>query len=430
MSMTSVSSEQRDADHERQMSLVRQAELLISNVLRGGVLVSAAVILVGVALYYLHPQPTTADALSYPNRLGEIIPGVLAGSAEAIITLGLLILLVTPVLRVAVSIGAFALEHDWLYVGITTLVLALLLTSILVLGAVFGSGTIAPQAPPSFGVFLLVALGSVVAGVVGSLVGLGGGVLVVPLLTIAFGVSPEIAVGVSIISVIATSSGAASAYVRDHITNLRVGMFLEIATTIGAILGAFLAIIIAPGLLFVIFGVVLLVSAIPLLIKIGEEIPQGVRNDRWAERLALASSYRDDKLGRTIDYQVAHVPTGFGMMAVAGILSGLLGIGSGTFKVLAMDTAMRLPMKVSTTTSNFMIGVTAAASAGIYFQRGDMNPLYAAPVALGVLIGATGGAKTLARFSNTTIRKIFVPILIAIAIEMLIRGAGYLMSGH
>ncbi len=430
MSMTSVSSEQSDADHQRQMTLVRQAEVLISNVLRGGVLLSAAVILVGVVLYFLHPQPAATHTLTYPDRLGEVIPGVVSGSAEAIITLGLLILLATPVLRVAVSIGAFALEHDWLYVGITTLVLALLLASILVLGDIFGKGTITPQAPPSLGVFLLVMLGSVVAGVVGSLVGLGGGVLVVPLLTIAFGVYPEIAVGVSIISVIATSSGAAAAYVRDHITNLRVGMFLEIATTIGAILGAFLAIILAPGLLFVIFGVVLLVSAIPLLIKIGEEIPHGVRNDRWAERLALASSYHDDKLGRTIEYQVAHVPTGFGMMTIAGILSGLLGIGSGTFKVLAMDTAMRLPMKVSTTTSNFMIGVTAAASAGIYFQRGDMNPLYAAPVALGVLIGATSGAKTLARFSNTTIRKIFVPILVAIAIEMLIRGAGYLMTGH
>jgi uncharacterized membrane protein YfcA/uncharacterized membrane protein len=430
MSMTSVSSEQSDTDHQRQMTLVRQAEVLISSVLRGGVLLSAAVILVGVVLYYLHPQPAATHTLTYPDRLGEVIPGVVSGSAEAIITLGLLILLATPVLRVAVSIGAFALEHDRLYVGITTLVLALLLASILVLGDIFGTGTITPQAPPSLGVFLLVALGSVVAGVVGSLVGLGGGVLVVPLLTFAFGVYPEIAVGVSIISVIATSSGAAAAYVRDHITNLRVGMFLEIATTIGAILGAILAIILAPGLLFVIFGAVLLVSAIPLLIKIGEEIPHGVRNDRWAERLALASSYHDDKLGRTIDYQVAHVPVGFGMMTIAGILSGLLGIGSGTFKVLAMDTAMRLPMKVSTTTSNFMIGVTAAASAGIYFQRGDMNPLYAAPVALGVLIGATSGAKTLARFSNTTIRKIFVPILVAIAIEMLIRGAGYLMTGH
>ncbi len=430
MGMTSATSQQSDADRKRQMSLVRQAELTISNVLRGGVLLSAAVILVGVILYYTHPQAPPAEALTYPHTLGQVIPGLMSGSPEAIITLGLLILLATPVLRVAVSIGAFALEHDWLYVAITTLVLALLLSSILVLGAVFGKGAITPQTPPSFGVFLLVALGSVVAGVVGSLVGLGGGVLVVPLLTIAFSVYPEVAVGVSIVSVIATSSGAAAAYVRDHITNLRVGMFLEIATTIGAIAGAFLAIIIAPGLLFIIFGVVLLVSAIPLLVKIGEEIPQGVRNDRWANRLALASSYPDEKLGRTIDYQVAHVPVGFGMMTIAGVLSGLLGIGSGTFKVLAMDTAMRLPMKVSTTTSNFMIGVTAAASAGIYFQRGDINPLYAAPVALGVLIGATGGAKTLKRFSNSTIRKIFVPILVAIAIEMLIRGAGYLAVGH
>ena len=424
MSMT-VSSQQRDADRERRMSLVRQAEVMISNVLRGGVLFSAAVILVGVVLYYTRPRATAASALTYPHSLGQVIPGIQAGNAEAIITLGLLILLATPVLRVAVSIGAFALEHDWLYVSITVLVLTLLLSSILILGDLFGKGTITPQTPPSLGVFALVALGSVVAGVVGSLVGLGGGVLVVPLLTIAFNVYPEVAVGVSIVSVIATSSGAAAAYVRDHITNLRVGMFLEIATTIGAISGAFLAIIIAPGLLFIVFGVVLLISAIPLVFKIGEEIPQNVRNDRWAKRLALASTYHDDKLGQTIDYQVSHVPVGFGMMVIAGVLSGLLGIGSGTFKVLAMDTAMRLPMKVSTTTSNFMIGVTAAASAGIYFQRGDMNPLYAAPVALGVLIGATSGAKTLARFSNSTIRKIFVPVLAAISIEMLIRGAGY-----
>jgi uncharacterized protein len=408
------------------MSLVRQAELLISNVLRGGVLLSAAVILVGVILYYVRPTAVATGALGYPHQLGDVIPAVLAGNAQAIITLGLLILLATPVLRVAVSIGAFALERDWLYVGITTLVLALLLASILVLGVIFGKGTVIPQAPPSLGVFLLVALGSVVAGVVGSLVGLGGGVLVVPLLTIAFSVYPEVAVGVSIISVIATSSGAAAAYVRDRITNLRVGMFLEIATTTGAIVGAFLAIILAPGLLFVIFGVVLLVSAIPLLFKIGEEIPQGARNDRFAQRLALASSYHDDKLGRTIDYQVSHVPTGFGMMLVAGILSGLLGIGSGTFKVLAMDTAMRLPMKVSTTTSNFMIGVTAAASAGIFFQRGDIDPVIAAPVALGVLLGATLGAKMLTRMSNVWLKKVFVPVIVLVALNMLARGFGWL----
>lgn len=423
---------QRDAINQRRVSLVRQAEVAISNVLRGGVLLSAAVILIGVILYYTQPHTNHLGRATpaYPHALSQIIPALLTGSPQGIITLGLLILLATPVLRVAVSIVAFALERDWLYVGVTVVVLALLLISILTLGDIFGVGTVAPQASPTLGVFLLIAAGSVVAGLVGSLVGLGGGVLVVPLLTIAFNVYPEVAIGVSIVSVIATSSGAAAAYVRDHITNLRVGMFLEIATTIGAIIGAFLAIIIAPGLLFIIFGVVLLVSGIPLLFKIGEEIPQGVRNDTWARRLALASSYHDDKLGRTIDYQVTHVPLGFGMMTIAGVLSGLLGIGSGTFKVLAMDTAMRLPMKVSTTTSNFMIGVTAAASAGIYFQRGDMNPLYAAPVALGVLIGATSGAKALARFSNATLRKLFLPVLAAIAIEMLIRGAGYLMNGH
>jgi uncharacterized protein len=431
MSATKSASRSSEAERERQLSLVRQAELVISHVLRGGVLLSAAVILVGVALYYTQPQPGGAAAtLAYPHSLGAVIPALTTGSPEAIITLGLLILLATPVVRVAVSIVAFALERDWMYVGITTLVLALLLASILALGSVFGHGVVEPQSPPSLGVFALIAGAAVVAGLVGSLVGLGGGVLVVPLLTLAFAVYPEIAIGVSIVSVIATSSGAAAAYVRDHITNLRVGMFLEIATTAGAIAGAFLAIIIAPGWLFIIFGVVLLISALPLIVKIGEELPTGVKNDRWAERLALASTYPDAKLGRTIEYQVTRVPAGFGLMGLAGLISGLLGIGSGTFKVLAMDTIMRLPMKVSTTTSNFMIGVTAAASAGIYFQRGAINPLYAAPIALGVLLGATIGAKTLARFSNSTLRKLFVPILAAIAIEMLIRGVGYLISGH
>jgi uncharacterized membrane protein YfcA/uncharacterized membrane protein len=406
---------------------VRQAEIIISYVLRCGVLISAAVILTGVVLFYARPKPASSATLIYPHSLSAIIPAVASGSPEGVITLGLLILLATPIIRVAVSIVAFALECDWLYVGITTLVLALLLASVLVLGSVFGHGALDPQQAPSLGVFALVAGAAIIAGVVGALVGLGGGVLVVPLLTLAFAVSPEIAIGVSIVSVIATSSGAAAAYVRDHITNLRVGMFLEIATTLGAITGAFLAPIIAPGWLFIIFGVVLLVSAIPLIVKIGEEIPAHVVNDKWATRLGLASNYPDEKLGRVIAYHVTRVPEGFGLMTIAGLISGLLGIGSGAFKVLAMDTAMRLPMKVSTTTSNFMIGVTAAASAGIYFQRGDINPLYAAPVALGVLLGATLGAKTLSRFSNATLRKLFVPVLAAIAIEMLIRGGSYLL---
>jgi uncharacterized membrane protein YfcA len=276
--------------------------------------------------------------------------------------------------------------------------------------------------PPHLIFFLLVFAASLAAGGVGALVGLGGGVFVVPLLTLAFGLPIQEAIGASIVSVIATSSGAAAAYVRDHITNLRVGMFLEIATTLGALTGAFLVVLAPTGVLFIIFGLVLLISAAPLVLKIGEELPKGVHNDRWARILGLAGRYPDHKLNQEVAYEVTHVPAGFSLMYVAGLISGLLGIGSGTFKVLALDTAMRLPMKVSTTTSNFMIGVTAAASAGIYFARGDIHPLVAAPVALGVLAGATLGAKVLTRLSNSAIRKVFLPLLVLIAVEMLIRG--------
>jgi uncharacterized protein len=266
--------------------------------------------------------------------------------------------------------------------------------------------------------------GAVLAGVVGSLVGLGGGVLLVPMLTLAFGLPIQYAIGTSIVAVIATSSGSAAAYVRDHLTNMRVGLFLEMATTIGAISGAFLAVFLVPNLLFVIFGVVLLIAAVPLVFKIGEELPRGVRDDRWAKWLHLSGSYPDRRLGREVSYQVTRTPIGLAMMYVAGVLSGLLGIGSGTLKVIAMDTVMRLPMKVSTTTSNFMIGVTAAASAGIYFSRGDIPPLIAAPVALGVLAGAFIGSRLLTRLSNRTLRLIFLPVLAIIAIQMVMRGLG------
>jgi uncharacterized membrane protein YfcA len=266
--------------------------------------------------------------------------------------------------------------------------------------------------------------GAVLAGVVGSLVGMGGGVLLVPMLTLAFGLPIQYAIGTSIVAVIATSSGSAAAYVRDHLTNMRVGLFLEMATTIGAISGAFLAVFLVPNLLFVIFGVVLLIAAVPLVIKIGEELPKGVRDDRWAKWLHLSGSYPDRRLGREVPYQVTRTPIGLAMMYVAGVLSGLLGIGSGTLKVIAMDTVMRLPMKVSTTTSNFMIGVTAAASAGIYFSRGDIPPLIAAPVALGVLAGAFIGSRLLTCLSNRTLRLIFLPVLAIIAIQMVMRGLG------
>jgi uncharacterized membrane protein YfcA len=282
-------------------------------------------------------------------------------------------------------------------------------------------------AAPHAGFFLVVFVASVVAGLVGSLLGLGGGIFVVPLLTLGFGLPIHDAAGASIVAVIATSSGAAAAYVRDHITNLRVAMFLQIATTVGAVCGAFLTVIAPTALLFLIFGLVLAIAALPLIAKIGEELPRGVKSDRWARELSLPSSYPDQRLGREVAYEVTHVPLGFALMYVAGLISGLLGIGSGVFKVLAMDTAMRLPMKVSTTTSNLMIGVTAAASAGIYFQRGDIDPLVAVPVALGVLLGATIGARLLPKVSNVTIRKIFVPILLLVAVQMLIRGGALLL---
>jgi len=276
----------------------------------------------------------------------------------------------------------------------------------------------------TFTTFVLIFLASLAAGLIGALVGLGGGVFIVPILTLAFGVPFPIAAGASIVSVIATSSGAAAAYVRDHITNLRVGMFLEIGTTLGALCGAILVSFLPVGVLFLIFGAVLIVSAIPLIAQHHEELPVGVKNDRLAIVLALDGTYPDQRLGREVPYQVTRTPLGFAMMYLAGVISGLLGIGSGVFKVLALDTAMRLPMKVSTTTSNFMIGVTAAASAGIYFARGQIDPLIAAPVALGVVLGATIGAKTLAKMTNVTLRRIFVIVLVISAIEMFLHGLG------
>jgi uncharacterized protein len=346
---------------------------------------------------------------------------------QAVIALGLLLLIATPVIRVAVSIIAFLAEHDWRFVVITLLVLLILLFSIFYVGAVVAVGQHQRfhHGEYSWVYPVLIFLGSIAAGLLGSLVGLGGGVLIVPLLTLVFGFPISFAIGASIISVIATSSGAAAAYVKDHITNLRVGMFLELATTTGAICGAFLAGLLAQNILSVVFGIILLISAAPLVFKIGEELPQGVKNDRLANWLHLNGSYPDHHLHREVSYEVTRTPLGLAMMYVAGLISGLLGIGSGTFKVLALDVAMRLPMKVSTTTSNFMIGVTAAASAGIYFSRGDIPPLIAAPVALGILIGALGGARLLAHLSNRILRIVFLVVIVVAAVEMVLRGVGF-----
>ena len=390
-------------------------------------MLSASIILIGLIMLPFYSKGfSVSGLLSFPQTFSQIWAGLLALQPQSIIALGLLLLIATPILRVAVSIIAFALERDYRFVVITAIVLVILILSNFLLGNIVGSTSHATVQHFHFSltVVLLIFGGSIVAGVLGSLVGLGGGVLIVPLLTLAFGLPIYFAIGASIVSVIATSSGAAAAYVRDHLTNLRVGMFLELGTTIGAITGAFLAVLLVPNLLFVLFGVILLISAVPLLFKIGEELPQGVKNDRLARWLGLSGTYPDQRMGRQVPYQVTRTPLGLAMMYVAGIISGLLGIGSGSFKVLALDTAMRLPMKVSTTTSNFMIGVTAAASAGIYFSRGDIPPLIAAPVALGVLLGAFIGSHLLTRLSNKTLRLIFLPVLAIIAIQMVMRGLG------
>ena len=264
---------------------------------------------------------------------------------------------------------------------------------------------------------------SIAAGLVGSLVGLGGGVVVIPILTIFLGVDIHFAIGASIVSVIATSSGAAATYVKDKMTNLRIGMFLELGTTAGAIVGALVSAYVDSVVLELVFGSILLVSLIPLIRQIGEDIPISPELEGLAKRLSLTGSYEEID-GSTVHYNAARPGRGLAGMVVAGLVSGLLGIGSGTFKVLSMDLAMKLPLKVATTTSNFMIGVTAAASAGIYFGRGDVDPVIVAPVALGILIGAFAGSRLLGRARNPTVRKIFALVLAVAGIEKVLRAFG------
>jgi len=266
---------------------------------------------------------------------------------------------------------------------------------------------------------LLVALGSLLAGFLGSLTGLGGGVVIVPLLTVVFGVDIRYAIGAALVSVIATSSGAAAAYVREGFSNVRVGMFLEIATTIGALVGAAVALHLHASIIAVIFGLVLIYSAV-LSFRQHSSAADTLAPDRIASWLRMDSSYPTPDGPEK--YHVRGVPFGFALMFVAGVLSGLLGIGSGAVKVLAMDKAMKLPFKVSTTTSNFMIGVTAAASAGIYLSRGYIDPGLAMPVMLGVLGGSLLGARLLAGAAVKLLRIVFSVVMAALAVEMIYSG--------
>ena len=266
---------------------------------------------------------------------------------------------------------------------------------------------------------IILGLASLLAGFLGALTGLGGGVVIVPLLALGFGVDIHYAIGASLVSVIATSSGSAAAYVREGFCNIRIGMFLEIATTIGAIFGAFLAAGTPTKAIAIIFGLMLLGSAVTSSLS-RKDRSTNRPPDSLASTLRLDGSYPAD--GVTTSYTARRIPLGFGLMFGAGTLSGLLGIGSGAVKVLAMDEAMQLPFKVSTTTSNFMIGVTAAASAGVYLSRGYIDPAIAMPVTLGVLAGAMAGARFLVRARVRVMRLVFAAVIALLGFEMIYNG--------
>jgi uncharacterized protein len=265
----------------------------------------------------------------------------------------------------------------------------------------------------------LLFLGAIVAGLLGAITGLGGGVVLIPLLTVVFKIDIHYAIGTSLISVIATSSGAAAAYVKEGISNIRIGMFLELATTCGAITGAFIALYTQPYFIALVFGVVLLFTVVSsFTIKRNFALPQN--SSKLANLLRLNGSYPTAEGEKK--YHVTHVTGGFGMMLIAGIISGLLGIGSGALKVIAMDNIMRIPFKVSTTTSNFMIGVTAAASAGLYLNRGYIDPGLSFPVVLGVLSGAYIGSKILVKTKTKILRLVFTAVIAILGIEMVYNG--------
>ncbi len=267
---------------------------------------------------------------------------------------------------------------------------------------------------------LITFSGALLAGLLGSLTGLGGGVVIIPLLTLVLGVDFHYAIGASLISVIATSSGAAAAYVREGITNIRIGIFLEVATTLGAVIAsALLTTFLPKNVLGIIFGIILIFSAI-MSIRKKEEHRIITNPGPLASRLRLFGSYTSQQDLR--HYSAVNIVGGFFMMLFAGIMSGLLGIGSGALKVLAMDNIMRIPFKVSTTTSNFMIGVTAAASAVIYFKRGYIMPGIAAPVMLGVLLGAMFGAKILVKADTKWLRWGFAIVVGYLSIQMIYNG--------
>jgi uncharacterized protein len=264
------------------------------------------------------------------------------------------------------------------------------------------------------------------ASALGGMLGMASGIFIVPILTIFGRIEIHTAIGASIVSVIACSCGAAAPFLKGHLTNVRLAIVLETATTLGALTGVLLAGVAPVAYLYFLFAVILLLSAQQMLAKRGDPsaLPAIAGAGQWPATLRLDSSYPDRALGREVAYRVQRLPLGMLLMYGAGLISALLGIGSGVLKIPAMDTALRLPIKVSSATSNFMIGVTAAASAGAYFMRGNIVTSIAGPVALGSVIGAVAGARILMIVSNDKLRLFFVVILVALGIQMLLASFG------
>jgi uncharacterized membrane protein YfcA len=274
--------------------------------------------------------------------------------------------------------------------------------------------------------FLSILIGGVMAGILGSLTGLGGATVLVPLLSLFYGIPIIFATGASLISTIATSAGSASAYTKHKIANVKIGIGLEIATTAGAIVGSLTVVAVdkanATWIIYIIFGIVLLGSLIPTIQRSQSEEPLDKKPD-WTTRVfQLTGHYYDSKLKRKISYSGVRWWLAEIIMFFAGVISGLLGIGSGALKVLGMDWAMNLPMKVTTTTSNFMIGITAATGSSIYWYEGYIQLFIAAATAIGVVIGAYIGSKILLKITNKDVRWIFFSILSFLGVEMLLKG--------
>ena len=269
---------------------------------------------------------------------------------------------------------------------------------------------------------LVILLVSIIAGFVGALFGLGGGILIIPFLTLVEGVPVPLAVGASIISVVATSSASAATYVQDHLTNLRLGMFLEIGTVAGAITGAFVAVFLPSSALFILFGLILLYATIIMIRARGTDFPANVRPDRTSRVLALGSEYEDRSLNRVVNYEVTRTPLAVFIGYFAGIVSGLLGVGGGIINVPTMNLLSKVPVKVASATSNFMIGVTAAASSSVYLLRGEVHPLLAAPLIVGVAGGALLGTRALKVTPPTRVKVAFAILLAVISLLMILKG--------